>query len=90
MIQRILAIAVFAGAVYWYWSGPYQARVNPTYQQQLKKNNEEMAGCIRAEAFQLGATGRGLGEEQARQMCAKKFNVYEEDGNWHSYDALRD
>ena len=89
MIQRIILLAVIAYAGYWYWSGPYQARVNPDYQQQLKNNDEKMAACMRAKAYQLGATGQGLGPEPAREACAQEHNVYEEGGRWHSYEAVR-
>ena len=58
MIQRLLFITIIAGGAYWYWTGPYQERVNPTYEQQLLKNSDAMAGCMRAEAYQLGATGQ--------------------------------
>ena len=89
MIQRIVLLLVIGGLGYWYWSGPYQARVNPSYEQQLQRNDENMAGCMRAKAYQLGATGQGVGADRAREQCARQHNVYEEDGRWHSYDAVR-
>ncbi|MGB1140839.1 MAG: hypothetical protein ACPG1A_08065 [Halioglobus sp.] len=89
MIGRLIAIAAVIGAAYWYWSGPYQERVNPSYETILATNAQNMAECMRAEAYKRGATGGGLGEEAALEHCAEEFNVYEHDGQWHRYDMQR-
>ncbi len=89
MLQKLIVITIIAGAAYWYWSGPYQARLHPDYAASLRQNAEHMAECMRAESYKLGATGNGPGPELARQQCAQKYNLYEEDGRWHSYDRAR-
>jgi hypothetical protein len=89
MLQRLILLAVIIGAVYWYWSGPYQQRTNPSYESILKHNDENMAQCVRGAAYKLGATGSGAGAELAEQQCAEKFNLYQMEGHWHSYDRAR-
>ena len=90
MLERVVVVAVILTAAYWYWSGPYQQRVNPDYATILEQNKQEMARCERGAAYQLGATGRGQSAEGARQNCAEKLNLYQdEDGQWHSYDKSR-
>jgi hypothetical protein len=89
VFERILLLAAIIGACYWYWSGPYQARTNPSYEALLKKNSEDMDLCTRGAAYQLGATGSGSGAEIAEQNCAEKYNLYEYEGRWHSYGVKR-
>ena len=89
MLQRIIIIAILAGSAWWYWQGPYQARTNPSYEQVLQDNDARMAECLRGEAYRLGVTGKGASQEQAEELCADKFNVYFEDGHWHSYNRTR-
>ncbi|HDY82015.1 MAG: hypothetical protein DRQ65_07135 [Gammaproteobacteria bacterium] len=89
MFERIILLAALIGASYWYWSGPYQAKINPDYEALLKKNSEDMALCMRGAAYQQGATGSGAGAEIAEENCAEKYNLYEYGGRWHSYDVKR-
>lgn len=89
MLERIVVIAVIVGAIYWYWSGPYQQTHNPGYEATLQQNETNMAECTRAGNYKLGATGSGPGPELIEQQCAEKYNLYEEDGRWHSYDRAR-
>jgi len=89
VLQRIILLAVIIGAAYWYWSGPYQEKINPSYEATLKLNDENMALCMRGAAYNHGATGTGLDSSGAREQCAEKYNLYESDGHWHSYDAIR-
>lgn len=89
MLERIVVIAVLAGAIYWYWSGPYQQKHNPTYEMLVRQNDENMAECVRTGNYKLGATGSGPGPELIEQQCAEKYNVYREEGHWHSYDRAR-
>lgn len=87
MLGRIFSIVVIVGAAYWYWSGPYQERINPSYETQLKKNAENMRLCMRGIAYKAGSTG--FGSADGEESCAKKYNVYKKDGKWHSYDKNR-
>jgi hypothetical protein len=87
MLGRIFSIVVIVGAAYWYWSGPYQARVHPSHEAQLEKNAENMRLCVRGIAYKAGATG--MGSADGEKSCAEKYNVYEKDGKWHSYDQKR-
>jgi len=89
VFERIILFAAIIGAAYWYWSGPYQARTNPSYEERLNKNTEDMGLCMRGAAYQMGATGSGTGPEVAEKNCAKKYNLYEYEGRWHNYDVKR-
>ena len=88
MLQRIIPFIVIAGAIYWYWSGPYQEKIHPSYEAILERNDKDMADCIRAATYKRGATGEGLGASAAKGKCAEQFNVYESKGHWHSYDTV--
>ena len=89
MLGRLLVLAAVIGAAYWYWSGPYQDKINPDYDTILEQNARNMAECTRAAAYKLGATGSGANAENAERQCAEKFNVYEDDGQWHSHNRPR-
>jgi len=89
MLQRIVVVAILIGAAYWYWSGPWQREHHPDYAAIVQQNDEKMAECTRAAAYKLGATGVGAGAEVATRNCAEKYNLYEEDGHWHSYSMSR-
>ena len=89
MLQRIVVLAVIVAAMYWYWTGPYQQKNHPDYEATLQQNAEKMSECKRAAAYKLGATGTGAGPESAEQACAQKYNLYEEDGRWQSYNVHR-
>ena len=86
MIGRLFTLAVIIGAVYWYWSGPYQERVNPSYEKKLERYAEEMRKCIRGVNYKAG-TGATTGDPE--QVCAKRLNLYRHEGRWHSYDDVR-
>ena len=89
ILIRIASFAAIVAAGYWYWSGPWQERTHPSYEATLKENDEKMSLCMRGAAYQLGATGSGMNSDAAREQCAKKYNLYELDGHWHSYDTTR-
>ena len=86
VVIRIITFGAIIAAIYWYWSGPWQARVNPSYEAMLEENAENMRLCMRAAAFELGATGTGTAAGVARDQCAEKYNLYELDGQWHRHD----
>ena len=89
MFERIILLAAVIGAAYWYWSGPYQDKINPSYEAVLKTNAEDMALCMRGAAYKLGATGGGSDSTLAEQECAKQYNLYKYEGRWHRYDMKR-
>lgn len=89
MLQRIVGILLVAGAGYWYWTGPYQAKVNPDYAQQLRNNDNAISQCIKNKTYKAGVTGQGPGAESVEAYCAEELDFYKEDGRWHSYDATR-
>ena len=89
MLARLILLAAIAGGAYWYWSGPYQEKINPSYESTLKQNNENMALCKRTAAYQRGATGSGLSAERAEAKCAEEYKVYQLEGQWHRYDMTR-
>ena len=87
MIGRLFTLAVIIGAGYWYWSGPYQARVNPSYEQKLDRYAEQMRECIRGENYKAGSTGGSTADPETE--CAQRLNLYRHEGRWHSYDDVR-
>ena len=87
MFGRLITIAIIAAVAYWYWSGPYQERVHPNLEQKLRKNAEDMRLCIRGGNYQVGATGSAGGNIE--RQCAEKFNLYQYEGQWYSYDEVR-
>lgn len=89
MLQRLIIIALVAGAGYWYWTGPYQNRVNPDYATQLQNNEKAMSECIKSTTYRAGVTGQGPGAESADAKCAEELGLYQEKGRWHSYSATR-
>jgi hypothetical protein len=89
MLQRLITLAVLIGAAYWYWSGPYQDKIDPSYEAILEQNRQLMAKCIRGASYKQGATGAGTGSGRAKKECAEKYNLYEQDGHWHSYNIPR-
>jgi len=86
MIGRLFTLAVIIGAGYWYWTGPYQARVNPTYEQKLERYAQDMRECIRGVNYKAG-TGASTGDPET--VCAKRLNLYRHEGRWHHYDDVR-
>ncbi len=89
MLQRLVLIALVVGAGYWYWSGPYQEKVNPDYTRQLDNNAAAISECIKNTTYRTGLTGQGPDAESVEATCAEQLNLYEEDGRWHSYGAAR-
>lgn len=87
MLKNIIPLAIIIGVAYWYWSGPYQEKNNPSYAQKLEVNNDAMSKCLFGKSYASGA-GRGSAGDPGQQ-CAKKLNLYEEGGQWHSYDDIR-
>ena len=86
MLIKLLTVLAIMGAAYWYWSGPYQVNLQPDYQDRLQQNNNNMNLCLHGENYRQGATGTVGSPEQ---FCAQKFNLYQLDGQWHSYDDIR-
>lgn len=89
VIIRILLFGAIVATGYWYWSGPWQEKVNPSYETILEQNEENMKLCMRGAAFELGATGFGSATEVAQAECAEKYNLYEADDRWHRHDIPR-
>ncbi len=85
-MRNLLIVAIIAAAAYWYWSGPYQSRVNPNYEEQLERNDKAMELCIHTANYQAGI-GNFNGDPESH--CAQENNVYFEDDHWHSYDGTR-
>jgi hypothetical protein len=88
MLQRIITVALLAGVGYWYWSGPYQERVNPTPEQKLLENSENMRECIYNKKYAASRTLTGIVNPE--EICAEELNLYEYEGQWHSYDDVRE
>jgi len=87
VFDKLLSIAVIVAVGYWYWQGPYQEKYHPSYQTQLQENAMNMTRCMHAADYRAGATGSASGDSS--EVCAAKFNVYQHEGEWHSYDEKR-
>jgi len=87
MFGRLVPLLLIAAAGYWYWTGPYQQSMQPRYEDKLRENRENMQRCLRGEAYMAGATGQGSGDPE--KLCAEQYNLYQHDGQWHSYDDAR-
>ncbi len=88
MFQRILVLVIVAAVGYWYWSGPYQERVNPTYAQKLHKNAEAMRDCMYRKNYAASRTMKSAGDLE--ETCSEELRLYLSDGQWHSYDDVRE
>jgi hypothetical protein len=87
MFGRLVPILILGAAAYWYWTGPYQANKQPDYETLLQQNELNMKRCLRGEAYAAGATGQFGGDPE--EICAEQYNLYQHDGEWHSYDHER-
>ena len=89
---KLIVITILLGAGYWYWSGPYQASRPGPEEAQLQRNAENMRKCMRREASMEGSAGMaGIGgiADGGEQLCADKFNLYQQDGQWRSRGSER-
>ncbi|NRB37976.1 MAG: hypothetical protein HRU20_05845 [Pseudomonadales bacterium] len=87
MFKNLISLAIIAAVGYWYWNGPYQDKVNPSYTQKVEQNEKDLAACERGKSYISGAGGKSDGDPET--ACAKKLNLYFADGHWHSYDDVR-
>ena len=88
MFKNLASLAVILAVAYWYWTGPYQDKHAPkSYQQKLVANGEKMMQCERGLGYQQGAGNQIAGSPET--LCAKRFNFYQDLGQWHSYDDVR-
>ena len=88
MFERILTVVIIAGAAYWYWSGPYQAKNNPSYGQRVSENEQAMEECVQRKEYSAARRITHAGDPQ--ETCARELNLYFENGSWHSYDDVRE
>lgn len=84
---KLLALTAVAVAAYWFYTGPYQSMTEISYEDQLRINAENMRRCISSQEY-VGSGGASVASS-AKDVCAKKYNLYEESGNWHRYDQQR-
>ncbi|MFT4614771.1 MAG: hypothetical protein ACI9NT_001922 [Bacteroidia bacterium] len=89
MLQRFIVLAVIVGAAYWYWQGPYQAKINPQYTTILDQNDEKIASCVKSKLYLAGTRGVGPDASAAAEGCAGEFNLYRHNGRWHNYELSR-
>ena len=87
MLRSIITVAVVVAIGYWYWSGPYQSKVNPTYGEQMRQNSEAMRECIYNKKYAASRMVKNAGHTE--EICSRELNLYMEDGQWHSYDDRR-
>jgi hypothetical protein len=87
MAGKILTYLAFIALAYWFWSGPYQDWQTESYAEKLERHARTMARCISADEYRAGATGTNSADPEA--LCAEKYNLYQHNGQWHSYDDVR-
>ena len=87
MTGRLIVLVAVVAVGYWYWSGPYQARVHPSYDQKLRSNAEAMRECIYRKKYAASRTLKDAGDPE--ETCSRQLNLYHSDGEWHSYDDVR-
>jgi hypothetical protein len=88
MVRILFLGAILAGA-YWYWSGPYQDGRPGGRDAQLQENARKMEQCIRRErsiTAGAGMVGADPGSGDPQELCALQLNLYQQDGQWHSFD----
>ncbi|MEM6584107.1 MAG: hypothetical protein AAF699_22730 [Pseudomonadota bacterium] len=79
-MSRVLSLVLLAAIAYWYWSGPYQARHNPSSEQALEQDIDQMRQCLRGQYYKVGATGQADGDPAV--ICAARYNLYYYEGEW--------
>jgi len=87
MLSRLAMLAVIAAGIYWYYTGPYQDQARKAAGLDLTENAKIMKRCIDAEKV---AQGTGLIHGTPEEVCAKKYDLYFEDGKWYSYKTARE
>jgi len=87
MIRSLITLVIIIAVGYWYWSGPYQQKHHPSYRQKLDANAEAMRMCLYGKAYAAGSGKNIVGDPE--QLCAKKLNFYQENGEWHDYDDVQ-
>ena len=86
-MKNLLSLAMLAAIGYWYWSGPFQDQKQPSFEQKMELYDKHMASCLRGSAYASGAGHNIKGSPEKR--CAKKYNLYLDQGKWYSYDDVR-
>ena len=81
MFRNLLTLVVVAGLGYWYYTGPYQDRTNPSREAQLQDNAKKMELCLRGEAYARGTTGEG--SLDATERCAQRHGLVRIEGAWY-------
>ena len=87
MLAKLVIVAAVIAAAYWYWTGPYQQNQPSSETRQLQENARNMKKCMRAEKSMGAAAGMaGVGgvAGDAQTLCAQRYNLYLQDGQWHS------
>ena len=86
MLSKWITPLLLLVAGYWFWTGPYQEMQSQSYEDSLRRNAENMQRCIDAEGLAGSLNGRS---ERPKDVCARKYKLYFEDGYWHSYEVER-
>ena len=87
MVRFLILAAILAG-LYLYWSGPYQDSRPGGRDEQLQENARKMKQCIRREqsiTAGAGMVGADAGVPDPEEYCAQQLNLYQQDGQWHSF-----
>lgn len=82
-VMLVLAVMIAAGV--WFWmqeeeKGPSKEEI------QIQKNARLIKDCMRREST-LNAAAQKAGDDSvavdSRALCAEKYNLYYDDGQWH-------
>jgi len=93
MLGKIIVLLAAVAVGYWYWSGPYQQGQQSGEEQRIKENARIMEGCMRQESSMNAATGMaGMGgvADDGRKLCADKYDLFFDEGEWRSKNNAGD
>lgn len=86
-LSDLLLYVVIAAGGWWLWTGPIHDMRTVSADEQLKINADNMAHCMAGEDFAANATGESRFDPE--QHCAKRYNLYRENGVWYRHDQPR-
>lgn len=87
MLSKTLSTMTLIGLAYWGWSAHTAEVRSGDYATQLKTNAEMMQRCVRSNSYVKGNSGAYM--RDPKQVCAEKYELYYENGNWHRYADVR-
>jgi hypothetical protein len=90
MLGKIILLLAVVAAGYWYWTGPYQQGRQSSAEERLQENARIMERCMHRESSMNTAAGMaGVGDiaDDGNKLCAEKYDLYFDEGQWRSKDS---